>query len=90
MRDINPEEIRLATLKYNDNPQKGTVGYYVHMEFVKPVILSDGEKPQGELCTLVHSTPEFAYQNFANIFSDPSLAEGVRKRTFIDACDFVY
>ena len=90
MRNITPEEIRLATLKYNDNSQKGTVGYYIPMEFVKPIILNDGKKPQKKLCTLVHSTPEFAYQNFSNIFSDPSQTERVEKRTLIDVSGFVY
>ncbi|MFA4953104.1 MAG: hypothetical protein WC584_02690 [Candidatus Pacearchaeota archaeon] len=88
MRDINPEEVKLATLKYKDNPETRE-RYYVHIEFVEPIKLSQDEKPIKELYTLCHRTPEAAEQNFMNLFKNSSESEKVQKRTLIDACGFV-
>ena len=70
MRNITPEEIKLATLKYNDGSQGNTKGFYVYTEFIEPIRL-DGDKPLQGICTLVHSTPEFAYQHVETLFQNP-------------------
>ena len=90
MRDISPEKVKLATLTYRDDPQGNRRGYYVYIEFTEPIKLDDwDEEPVKELYTLCHSAPESACKNFENLFSKPSEAEKVKKRTLIDACGFV-
>ena len=90
MRDINPEEVKLATLKYRDDLQGNRECYYIHVEFVEPIKLGEDEEAIKELFTLCHRTPDATYENFRNMFSSPSEADKVKKRTLIDACGFVY